>query len=41
MSIDDYWLGDDAYIATALAYAKDLYAGKTIPWSIQCKYTIF
>ena len=33
---DDHWLGDDAYIATALAYSKDLYAGKTIPW----KYTM-
>ena len=29
---DDHWLGDDAYIATALDYAKSLYAGKTIPW---------
>ncbi len=29
---DDHWLGDDAYIATALDYSKSLYAGKTIPW---------
>ncbi len=33
---DDHWLGDDAYIATALDYSKSLYAGKTIPW----KYTM-